>query len=234
MRASGSWCPGRSWAAWARALGHLLPAVARRRSRLRRRLPDHRSQPLGVARHRHRSIAAGARAGARRSPRAAACATSPGGRGRSSALPLGDASVDVAILSQALHHAADPAVAVAEAARIVVPGGRVLVLDLREHDAGVGRPSGSAIAGGASPTRRSTKLLKQAGLTDVKVVGRRAPGRRSFHRPHCQRPSSLPTQATIQMNTQIEHRYPSPPAFATAPSTCCATASSCSTAPWAR
>src|SRR4030095_1413934 len=35
------------------------------------------------------------------------------------------------MLSQALHHAVDPARAVAEAARVAVPGGRVLVLDLR-------------------------------------------------------------------------------------------------------
>jgi SAM-dependent methyltransferase len=49
-------------------------------------------------------------------------------------VPLADASVDVALLSQALHHAADPARALAEAARIVVPGGKVLVLELRGHD----------------------------------------------------------------------------------------------------
>ena len=55
-------------------------------------------------------------------------------RGELEKLPLRDASVDVALLSQALHHAPDPARALAEAARIVVPGGRVLVLDLREHD----------------------------------------------------------------------------------------------------
>jgi ArsR family transcriptional regulator len=48
-------------------------------------------------------------------------------------LPIRDESVDVALLSQALHHARDPARAVAEAARITVPGGRVLVLDLRAH-----------------------------------------------------------------------------------------------------
>ncbi len=48
-------------------------------------------------------------------------------------LPIDDESVDVALVSQALHHAADPARAIAEAARIAVPGGRVLILDLREH-----------------------------------------------------------------------------------------------------
>ena len=54
-------------------------------------------------------------------------------RGELEKLPIKDATVDVALLSQALHHASNPARAVAEAARITVPGGRVLVLDLREH-----------------------------------------------------------------------------------------------------
>jgi ubiquinone/menaquinone biosynthesis C-methylase UbiE/DNA-binding transcriptional ArsR family regulator len=47
--------------------------------------------------------------------------------------PVAPESVDVAILSQALHHAADPARAVAAAAAIVRPGGRVMLLDLARH-----------------------------------------------------------------------------------------------------
>jgi ArsR family transcriptional regulator len=54
-------------------------------------------------------------------------------RGELEKLPIKDDSVDVALLSQALHHAASPARAVTEASRITVPGGRVLILDLREH-----------------------------------------------------------------------------------------------------
>ena len=54
-------------------------------------------------------------------------------RGELEKLPIRDGTVDVALLSQALHHAADPARAVQEAVRILAPGGRVLVLDLREH-----------------------------------------------------------------------------------------------------
>ncbi len=49
-------------------------------------------------------------------------------------VPLPDASVDLAILSQALHHAQHPQTAVAEAFRILRPGGQLLVLDLKEHD----------------------------------------------------------------------------------------------------
>jgi ArsR family transcriptional regulator len=49
-------------------------------------------------------------------------------------LPLPDASFDVAVLSQALHHAGAPERALAEARRILVPGGRVLVIDLLAHN----------------------------------------------------------------------------------------------------
>jgi ubiquinone/menaquinone biosynthesis C-methylase UbiE/DNA-binding transcriptional ArsR family regulator len=49
------------------------------------------------------------------------------------AVPLPEASVDLAILSQALHHAQHPQKAVAEAHRILKPGGQILVLDLKAH-----------------------------------------------------------------------------------------------------
>ena len=62
--------PGRSWAAWSRALGHAAAAARRRRSRLRRRLPDGRDRALGAARHGGRSLDRRARRAPRRSPRA--------------------------------------------------------------------------------------------------------------------------------------------------------------------
>jgi len=49
------------------------------------------------------------------------------------AVPLADGSVDLAILSQALHHAPHPQKAVDEAHRILRPGGQVLILDLKSH-----------------------------------------------------------------------------------------------------
>jgi ubiquinone/menaquinone biosynthesis C-methylase UbiE/DNA-binding transcriptional ArsR family regulator len=48
-------------------------------------------------------------------------------------VPLADKSVDLAILSQALHHAQHPQAAVNEAYRILRPGGQLLILDLNEH-----------------------------------------------------------------------------------------------------
>lgn len=48
-------------------------------------------------------------------------------------LPIEDSSVDLAFFSQSLHHAVHPQQAVAEAARILKPGGRTVILDLNRH-----------------------------------------------------------------------------------------------------
>lgn len=47
--------------------------------------------------------------------------------------PIAGESVDLAIFSQALHHASQPAKALAAAHGIVKPGGRVVILDLLSH-----------------------------------------------------------------------------------------------------
>jgi ubiquinone/menaquinone biosynthesis C-methylase UbiE len=48
-------------------------------------------------------------------------------------VPVEDASVDLAFFSQSLHHTAHPERALREAARILRPGGRLVVLDLARH-----------------------------------------------------------------------------------------------------
>ena len=47
--------------------------------------------------------------------------------------PIPPRSVDLVILSQALHHAANPQAALAAAARLLRKGGKLLVLDLNQH-----------------------------------------------------------------------------------------------------
>jgi SAM-dependent methyltransferase len=49
-------------------------------------------------------------------------------------LPLPDGGFDVAVLQMVLHHAEDPQIAVTEAARLLRPGGLLLVVDLAAHE----------------------------------------------------------------------------------------------------
>jgi len=48
-------------------------------------------------------------------------------------LPLASSSYDTVILQMVLHHAEDPGVVIAEAVRVLRPGGRLVVVDLAEH-----------------------------------------------------------------------------------------------------
>ncbi len=124
--------PGRSWAAWARALGMLLPPL---------RVADlgcgEGYLTIEAARWASRVIAVDRSAvvldRARALARRRRVANVVWKQGELERLPIKDESVDVALLSQALHHAGKPETAIAEAVRITAPGGRVLILDLRQH-----------------------------------------------------------------------------------------------------
>jgi ArsR family transcriptional regulator len=73
------------------------------------------------------------------------------------------------LLSQALHHAGDPAVALAEAVRIVRPGGRVLLLELRRHnEAWVRERLGDKWLGFTEDELRT--MLENAGVSGVKIT----------------------------------------------------------------
>jgi ubiquinone/menaquinone biosynthesis C-methylase UbiE len=54
--------------------------------------------------------------------------------GEAESLPLADGSVDYAFANMYLHHVESPPVAIREMARIVKPGGRLVITDLDRHD----------------------------------------------------------------------------------------------------
>ncbi|KXU35080.1 transcriptional regulator [Cephaloticoccus primus] len=83
-------------------------------------------------------------------------------------IPLPDCCVDLAILSQALHHASHPQTALAEAHRILKPGGQLLILDLKEHHFEKARELYADLWLGFSENTLHS-FLKQAGFTRVEV-----------------------------------------------------------------
>jgi len=84
-------------------------------------------------------------------------------------VPLPAASVDLAILSQALHHARHPQQAVNEAHRILRPGGQVLILDLNEHRFEKARDLYADIWLGFKQSALHA-FLRKAGFTKVEVT----------------------------------------------------------------
>jgi ArsR family transcriptional regulator len=84
-------------------------------------------------------------------------------------LPLPDASHDVVVASQALHHARSPARCLAEAKRISVRGGRLLVIDLLAHTEEWVRDKLEHLHLGFTE-QALEELVTQAGFEKVRVV----------------------------------------------------------------
>jgi SAM-dependent methyltransferase len=160
--------PGRSWAAWARALGHLLPPLVVadlgcgdgyltvEASRFAKKV---------IAVDRSEAALARAREMAKRRR----LTNVEWKRGELEKLPLKDGSVDVALLSQVVHHATSPEKALSEAVRILKPGGRVVLLELRAHqEQWVRERLGDKWLG--FDDEELKKLLEDTGLGTVKVT----------------------------------------------------------------
>jgi ubiquinone/menaquinone biosynthesis C-methylase UbiE len=90
-------------------------------------------------------------------------------RGDLEALPIDDGRLDVATLMLVLHHLPEPIRALAEASRVLKPGGRVVVVDMLPHDReGYRQQMGHVWLGFSEEHIRG--MLGEARFDDVRVV----------------------------------------------------------------
>lgn len=83
--------------------------------------------------------------------------------------PIEDSSIDLAILSQALHHAENPQRAIDSAYRILRPGGRLIILDLLQHSFTEARELYADRWLGFSESQIASMLLK-SGFSEIETI----------------------------------------------------------------
>jgi ArsR family transcriptional regulator len=90
-------------------------------------------------------------------------------QGTLEALPIDDGTLDAAVISLALHYVSDPPAALREAARTLRPGGRLLAIDLLEHEREEYRQQMGHVWMGFGRDQM-TGWLAQAGFDDARVL----------------------------------------------------------------
>jgi len=90
-------------------------------------------------------------------------------RGDLESLPIDDARLDAATLMLVLHHVPEPEQALAELARVVTPGGRVLIVDMLPHERENYRQQMGHVWLGFSDAQ-VRRLLGEAGFVDIRIV----------------------------------------------------------------
>lgn len=166
--------PGRSWTAWSRALGALVAPGLRVADlgcgdgALSLEVARFAASVVGVD-PRPAMVRRAAELAERRKAANARFVAGDFTRPLDAPASLRPAAYDVALFSQSLHAADDPASALREARRLLRRGGRVLVLDLLPHgEEWVRERLGHRHLGFA--LRDAAALLRSAGLRDVRAV----------------------------------------------------------------
>jgi ArsR family transcriptional regulator len=90
-------------------------------------------------------------------------------RGELEALPIDDERLDLATVMLVLHHVPEPARAIAEVARVLKPGGRLIVVDMLPHDREVYRQQMGHVWLGFSEDQMRA-LVAEAGFEGIRIV----------------------------------------------------------------
>jgi len=90
-------------------------------------------------------------------------------RGELEALPIDDRRLDAATMMLVLHHVPEPARALAEVARVLKPGGRVLAVDMQPHDRESYRQQMGHVWLGFADDQLE-RLFGDAGLEKIRIV----------------------------------------------------------------
>jgi len=84
-------------------------------------------------------------------------------------LPVENGALDLAILSLVLHHVVDPRASLSEACRVLRPSGRVLVVELREHERGAEYAESMGHVWPGFDPETLCRWMTEAGFADVQV-----------------------------------------------------------------
>jgi ArsR family transcriptional regulator len=90
-------------------------------------------------------------------------------RGELESLPIDDSRLDAATLMLVLHHVSQPEKALSEVARVLKPGGRVLLVDMLPHDRDSYRQQMGHVWLGFSE-EHTHRLLRISGFEEVRIV----------------------------------------------------------------
>jgi len=90
-------------------------------------------------------------------------------RGELEALPIDDGQIDAATLMLVLHHVPEPEEALADVARVLKPGGRLLIVDMLPHDRESYRQQMGHVWLGFSD-EHLRRVLTETGFDDIRLV----------------------------------------------------------------
>jgi ubiquinone/menaquinone biosynthesis C-methylase UbiE len=90
-------------------------------------------------------------------------------KGELEALPIDDGRLDAATLMLVLHHVPEPERALADVARVLAPGGRLLIVDMLAHDRESYRQQMGHVWLGFSESH-VRRLLEHAGFDGIRIV----------------------------------------------------------------